>query len=236
MNIQEYENLLVSTIDNVIENIVISNTSPKITATGRVGAQISDYLEEKFFEKIASNNCKYLCNPEKAPKNQTKNPWDARCNFVLNEAMDDVWIDFKAIQITRLDSNPDIGTPNKVIDFIKAGKFYILYVYVYYEAQNGEVHFVKSNNKYSKTYLLKDINHTFRRNPKNQLQVNVSASPEVRSRKEFIELLCSKIKESHERQIQISQNALNEIEKIYNDLLQANSISEEKLINLIQNL
>ncbi len=237
MNINEYESMLVSTINKLVVNIIENNLYPNITATGRVGAQISDYLEDRFFNMVSSGEIRNLCNPEKAPKNNTKNPWDARCDFVIKDMIqDDVWIDFKAIQITRLDSNPDIGTPKKVIDFIKNGKFYLLYVYVYYEAQNNKVHFVSNNGNYVKSYLLKDINHTFRRNPKNQLQVNVSAIPEIRSREDFIKLLCLKLKESYERQIEISKKALAEIDTIEKDLLNTNYLSEQRLINLIQNL
>ena len=237
ININEYEELIVSTVNNAITKIINENLYPNITATGRVGAQISDYLEEHFYQTISSKKFYNLCKPEKAPKNKTKNPWDARCNFIIKDVVeDDIWIDFKAIQISRLDSNPDIGTPKKVIDFIKTGKFYLLYVYVYYEAKNNKVHFVPNNGNYVKSYLLKNINHTFRRNPKNQLQVNVSANPEIRSREDFIKLLCLKLKESHKRQISISQKALIDIDLIEKDLLSANSLSEKKLINLIQNL
>ncbi|MBR1617094.1 hypothetical protein IJ670_02980 [bacterium] len=237
MNIDEYEHVLVSTINNVIVNIIKENLEPNITAMGRVGAQISDYLEENFYKIVSSGKIKELCNPEKAPKNKTKNPWDARCSFVIKDIIkDDIWIDFKAIQITRLNSNPDIGTPNKIIDFIKNGKFYLLYVYVFYEAKNNEVHFISNNGDYVKSYLLKDINHTFRRNPKNQLQVNASAKPEVRSRADFIKLLCLKLKESNERQIEISKKTLAQLDEIEKDLLYANDLSEQKLINLIENI
>ena len=237
MNINEYENLIVFTINNAVTEIIKSNLYPDITASGRAGAQISDYLEENFYKTAALGKIQNLCNPEKAPKSKTKNPWDARCSFIINDIIeDDIWIDFKAIQITRLDSNPDIGTPRKIINFIKTGKFYLLYVYVFYEENDGKVHFTDNNGCYAKSYLLKDINHTFRRNPKNQLQVNVSAMPEIRSREDFIKLLCLKLKESNERQIQISQKALSEIDIIEKDLLNANSISEQKLINLLKSL
>uniref|UniRef100_UPI004028B430 hypothetical protein n=1 Tax=Candidatus Stercorousia sp. TaxID=3048886 RepID=UPI004028B430 len=236
MKITKYEELIINTIKKAITKIIESDLSPNITATGRVGAQISDYLEEKFYEYISSGKVNYLCNPEKAPKDKTKNPWDARCNFLINGFLDDIWIDFKAIQITRLNSNPDIGTPNKIINFIKNGKFYLLYVYVYYEAKDNRVYFVKDNNEYTKAYLLKDINHTFRRNPKNQLQVNVSALPETRTREDFIKLLCSKIRESHQRQINISKKALSKVDKIENELIKANNTSENMLAKLIENL
>ena len=47
---------------------------------------------------------------------------------------------------------------------------------------------------------------------KNQLQVNISAEPEERTREEFINLLFNKIKESHKRQILISTKILKRLE------------------------
>ena len=85
-----------------------------------------------------------------------------------------------------------------------------------------------------KIYFLKDINHTFRRNPKNQLQVNISAKPELRTRVEFINLLFDKIEESHKRQIAISNKALEQIAKgdIKKKLIELNILAEEKIKNL----
>lgn len=47
---------------------------------------------------------------------------------------------------------------------------------------------------------MKDINHTFRIQPNNQLQVNYAALPETRSLADFIDLLENKLKESLVRQ------------------------------------
>ncbi|MDY0314609.1 MAG: hypothetical protein RBR32_05975, partial [Bacteroidales bacterium] len=80
----------------------------------------------------------------------------------------------------------------------------------------------------------KDVSPTFRRNPKNQLQVNISAASEYRTREDFIKLLMDKIKESHQRQIEISNKALKKIDKITEDLLKANKKSEDDLTKKIQ--
>lgn len=94
--------------------------------------------------------------------------------------------------------------------------------------------FVKYSDSYSKLYFLKDISSTFRRNPKNQLQVNISAPSEYRTREQFIKVLISKIKESHKRQIKISNKALEEIDEVEKKLLKSNKKSEKDLIKKIQ--
>jgi SwaI restriction endonuclease len=86
------------------------------------------------------------------------------------------------------------------------------------------------NNKFTKTYFLKDIHHTFRRNPKNQLQVNISQGIEYRSREDFINLLYDKLRESHQRQIQISTKKLSQLDDEKQNLLQSNEISLERLL------
>jgi len=106
-------------------------------------------------------------------------------------------------------------------------------VFVYYQETNNGLKFVKNeDNEYVKIYFLKDIHHSFRRNPKNQLQVDFSTKPEYRTRKEFIELLFEKLKESHERQIKISEKALKELDNTKIKLLNLNNNSE----NIIKNL
>ena len=88
-------------------------------------------------------------------------------------------------------------------------------------------------NSYTKAYFLKDIHHSFRRNPKNQLQVNMSEKPEYRTREEFINLLISKIEASHKRQIKISEKCLKDIENVRKKLLQKNKASEKELLKKI---
>ena len=90
---------------------------------------------------------------------------------------------------------------------------------------------MKINGDFIKLYFLKDIHHSFRRNPKNQLQVNISEKPEYRSRKSFIKLLMKKISESYNRQIKISQKALKRISKEEKALLKKNKESEIRILN-----
>jgi len=91
-----------------------------------------------------------------------------------------------------------------------------------------------SDEEFVKIYFLKDISSTFRRNPKNQLQVNISAKPEERSREDFINVLFEKIGESHKRQIEISTKALKELEKgdTKAKLLEINKQSEDRIKKL----
>jgi len=228
MKIEEYEKLIRSEIDKVVVSIIENNRVLNISARARAGAEISDWLEEKFVEK--TKNHPYLKNTESAPKGKTKNPWDARTYFKLNDHLEEIWIDFKALKVSSADSNPDIGTPNKIIKLISSGKFYLLYIYVYYQEHKNGLKFVTHNNKLTKAYFLKDISSTFRRNPKNQLQVNMSEEPEYRTRAEFIKLLIEKIKESHVRQIEISQKELTKLDNILSKLLEINSESEKAIL------
>jgi len=228
MNIKNLENLIIDEMDKVILKIINDFQELNISAKSRAGAEISDFLEDKFVEYTKSN--KFFTKSEKSPQGATKNPWDAKTVFCLNNLQEIIWIDFKALKTSGKDSNPDIGTPNKIVKFIKEGNFYLLYVYVFYEETEKGLKFVKINGGYTKSYFLKDINHTFRRNPKNQLQVNMSAIPEYRTREDFIKLLVKKIKESHERQIKISDKALKNLSEEEKTLLKKNKESETKIL------
>ncbi|MCK9255697.1 MAG: hypothetical protein M0Q45_05695 [Bacteroidales bacterium] len=232
MNIKEFEELVLKELKKVVDCIITENLELPISAKSRVGAEISDWLEEKFVEYTMNNV--FFKGSEGAARDSTKNPWDARTDFVLNNTKEEIWIDFKAFKITSANSNPDIGTPNKIIKLINEGKFYHAFIHVFYETTDIGLKFVKLNNSYSKLYFLKDISPTFRRNPKNQLQVNISAASEYRTREDFIKLLMDKIKESHQRQIEISNKALKKIDKITEDLLKANKKSEDDLTKKIQ--
>lgn len=226
--IQKFENLILSQLENIVTNIIQSTTSLPIPAKSRAGAEISDWLEKEFVLKTKKHQ--YFFNSEAAPEGQTKNPWDARTFFKTNQITEEIWIDFKAIKITSADSNPNIGTPNKVVKFIEQGNFYIAFIYVYYQPTDDGLEFVMLNNRFTKTYFLKDIHHTFRRNPKNQLQVNISHGIEYRSREDFINLLYNKLTESHKRQIEISTKKLSQLDDEKQNLLQSNKISLERLL------
>lgn len=232
MTIKEFEELVLEKLKIVVDQIIAENLELPISAKSRAGAEISDWLEEKFVEHTIDND--FFEGSEGAPKGSTKNPWDARTKFVLDGHKEEIWIDFKAFKITSADSNPDIGTPNKIIKLINEGKFYHAFIHVFYEATDNGLKFVKLNDSYSKLYFLKDISSTFRRNPKNQLQVNLSAPSEYRTREEFIKLLMDKIKESHQRQIEISNKALKKLDEITKELLKANKKSEDDLTKKIQ--
>lgn len=232
MTIKQFEELVLAKLKVVVDKIIIKNIELPISAKSRAGAEISDWLEEQFVKYTKGNT--FFDSSEAAPKGSTKNPWDARTQFVLGGHKEEVWIDFKAFKITSADSNPDIGTPNKIIKLISEGNFYHAFIHVFYEATDNGLRFVKLSDSYSKLYFLKDISSTFRRNPKNQLQVNISAPSEYRTREEFITLLMGKIKESHLRQIEISNKALKKQNEITEELLKANKKSEDDLTKKIQ--
>lgn len=232
MTLRQFEELVIKKLKIVVDKIVAENFELPISARSRAGAEISDWLEEKFVEYTKGSE--FFEDSEGAPKGSTKHPWDARTKFVLNGHKEEIWIDFKAFKISSADSNPDIGTPNKIIKLINEGNFYYAFIHVFYEATDYGLKFVKLNDSYSKLYFLKDISSTFRRNPKNQLQVNISAPSEYRTREEFIKLLMEKIKESHQRQIEISNKVLKEQDEIIEELLKANKKSEDDLIKKIQ--
>lgn len=234
MKLEEFENLLVSQLQTVIESIIEDQQSLEISAKSRAGAEISDWLGEKFVQYTTQHE--YFQDSEACPKGKTKNPWDVKTYFIIEDIYEEVWIDFKAIKTSQVDSNPDIGTPNKVIEFIQAGNFYIVYIYVYYESTQIGLRFTKINNSYSKVYLLKDISSTFRRNPKNQLQVNISQETEYRSRQDFIELLINKLQESYQRQIEKANKELKLLENKKQKLIDANNKAEETIIKKLRRL
>lgn len=233
MDIKAFETLILSELNTVTEEILKNNPQPKISAKSRAGAEISSLLEEEFVKYTANHN--YFKKSLASPDGATKNPWDAMTHFCVKGHEEIIWIDFKAVKVSSADSNPDIGTPDKIFNLINSGYFYLVYVFVYYQETKEGLKFVQNaDNEMVKIYFLKDINHTFRRNPKNQLQVNISAKPELRTREEFINLLFEKIEESHKRQIAISNKALEQIEKgdIKKKLIELNILAEDKIKNL----
>jgi hypothetical protein len=159
MQIRELEDLIKSQIKQVIINIISHSQHLPISAKSRAGAEISDWLEERFVEYTRDHQ--YLKDSESAPKGQTKHPWDARTFFYLQDLSEEIWIDFKAFKLSGEDSNPDIGTPNKIIKFIEAGGFYLLYIYVYYEEDNNGLKFVKSSDRNYVSIDSKEPNHHF---------------------------------------------------------------------------
>lgn len=233
MEILEFENAIKTELIQVVNEILKAHPQPNISAKSRAGAEISSLLEDEFVKFTDNHN--YLKKSEASPQGATKNPWDARTFFTIHGHEEEIWIDFKAVKVSSADSNPDIGTPDKIFDLIQNGYFYLIYIFVYYEETPNGLKFVKNqDNEMIKIYFLKDISSTFRRNPKNQLQVNISAKPEIRSREEFIDLLYNKIENSHKRQIEISKKALASIldGTVKNNIHTKNKISEEKIKKL----
>lgn len=233
MDIKDYEALILSELKKVILIILSKYPSPKISAKSRAGAEISSLLEEQFV--LETEKHEYFKKSLASPPGATKNPWDALTYFSFKGHDEVIWLDFKAVKVSSADSNPDIGTPDKIVALIESGFFYLAYVFVYYEETETGLRFVSnSENELVKLYFLKDISSTVRRNPKNQLQVNISAAPEQRTREEFINLLFGKIEESHRRQIEISKRALEKIGKgdAKNKLLEINKKLEEKIKSL----
>jgi hypothetical protein len=230
MEIRDFEKLILSELKKVVERIINKNQEPNISAKSRAGAEISSLLEEQFV--IETANHQYFGKTCASPPGATKNPWDAITHFCIKGHEEVLWVDFKAVKVSSADSNPDIGTPDKIFDLIYSGFFYLVYIFVYYEETKTGLKFVKNaDNEFVKIYFLKDINSTFRRNPKNQLQVNISAKPQERTREEFINILLAKIEESHKRQMEISKKALEGLEKgdIKRKLIEINKQSEDKI-------
>jgi len=228
LDFKAYEDQLCKSIAHEVENIIQSNLHLNIRAKARAGAEISDYLEEQFVLAVNDNSNPYLSDAVQAPRGATKNPYDAMCFFDFMERKEVIWIDFKAFKTSSLDSNPDIGTPNKVIKFIKEGHFYLVFVLAYYEEDGDGLKFVKVNENYTKVYPLKDVNRTFRLNPKPQLQVNMAAEPEYRTREEFIELLIQKHRESYDRNIISLNEKIDKLDDTYTQLINSNRNSENR--------
>ena len=233
MDIKIFENTIKETISNTIISIIEENQRLNISAKSRAGAEISDFLENKFVELSKLNQD--LREAEKSPKGATKNPWDVKVCFKYNNHLEEIWIDFKAIKIVQLGSNPDIGTPNKIFDFIQNGGFYLLYIYVFYKEIDDGLEFCKVKDSFVKSYFLKDIHYSFRRNPKNQLQVCISKEPEYRTREEFIDLLFIKLKESYFRQIKIGEKELLNLNKKQIEMKEFNKQKEKLLSNIKKN-
>ena len=192
MEISKYENDLIQSLKTVVDSIISENPKLNIAVTKgeRVGDAISKFLEINFVKN--TNNHSFFSNAEQSPSGATKNPWDARVNYTVNNFTQDIWLDFKAVNVDNEDTNPDSGTPDKIIDHIISNNFYLVFIYVYYKGANNSLDFVQVDGEYVKPYFLKNINKSFRITPANQMQVNGMANPEYRTREEFLNLLLIK--------------------------------------------
>lgn len=223
MNIKALEDLLKKDIELVFTQILQEhNYTFPISAKSRSGAEISDYLEDCFVEHLKNNPHKRIYNPLGAPKGATKNPYDFCFNYKCEEAnFDDlIWGDLKATKFSYADSNPDLGTPEKIIKFIIDGHFYLLFVFLEYEAtEDNQTKFITfDDGKYVHCQFLKDINHTIRINPKPQFQVNIHEPEEYRTREEFLELFHTKYKASIDRIIAKQEDKKSKLDKRFSEM------------------
>jgi len=207
MGIKSFEELMKTDIEKIFLDILKEhNYVFDISSKSRSGAEISDYLEDAFVDYLRKNSHERIYNPQGSPKGATKNPYDFCFNYRNSDYnFDDlIWGDIKASKFSYADSNPDLGTPEKIIKFIFDGHFYLMFVFLEYEStEDNKTKFVKySDGKYVHCQFLKDINHTVRINPKPQFQVNINEPEEYRTIEEFIDLFYTKYQESINRIIE----------------------------------
>lgn len=211
MDIQEYETLITTQLDELVGNII--NKNPKLNIAvkkgERVGDGISKYLENKFVEFTRDH--KYFRDSLASPEGKTKNPFDVQTFFEVKNHRELLWIDFKAINVDNDDTNPDSGTPDKVLTLMHSGYFYLVYILVYYKGNESGLEFVKNKEKIVKSYFLKDVSATMRITPANQMQVNGFAEPTYRTREDFLDFLLKKKIETNERKL---KKATEELENL----------------------
>lgn len=239
MEIKEYEKLIIEQLNKLVEQIIEKgpNLSIAVKKGERVGDGISKYLENKFVE--FTNEHEYFTDSIASPEGKTKNPFDVETFFNLNNHKELLWIDFKAINVDNDDTNPDSGTPDKVLTLINKGSFYLVYILIYYKGNETGLEFVKNNETLVKSYFLKDVSSTMRITPANQMQVNGFAEPMYRSREEFLDFLLQKKIESNERKL---KKATDELENLrqgnfkkdlsIDKLKELNKSQEESIKNL----
>lgn len=208
MSIKTLENIMKKDIEDIFTNILVDhNYIFPISAKSRSGAEISDYLEDGFVDYLKNHVHPRIYNSKGSPKGATKNLYDFCFNYKSKEFNYDdlIWGDIKATKFSYADSNPDLGTPEKIIKFILDGHFYLMFVFLEYEAtEDNKTKFIPFHDgRYVHCQFLKDINHTVRINPKPQFQVNINEPEEYRTREEFLELFYIKYQESIDRIINI---------------------------------
>ncbi len=223
MEVREFENIMKNDLKEVYNEILKNhNYKLPISAKSRSGAEISDYLEDGFVEYFQTHSHDRIYNPKGSPKGHTKNPYDFCFNYKNPEFnFDDlIWGDIKATKNSYQDSNPDLGTPTKMIKFMKDGHFYLVFVFVEYDASEdgGTIFIPYEDGEYVHVMFLKDISSTVRINPKPQFQVNIHAPEEYRTKEEFLDLFLKKYKESNERIIKIQMRKKEELDKIFEEL------------------
>jgi len=234
MDEQNLEALMKEDIESVFNSILKEhNYIFPISAKSRSGAEISDYLEDGFVEYLKKNFHKNIYNPQGAPKGATKNPFDFCFNYRNeNVGFDDlIWGDIKATKRSYEDSNPDLGTPEKIIKFIMDGHFYLMFVFLEYEAtSDNQTRFLPfEDGRYVHCQFLKDIHHSVRINPKPQFQVNIHEAEEYRTRDEFLELFYTKYQESIDRNIAKQNKKKSELDTRFDAMKQRLQAYDSKI-------
>lgn len=233
MKVRDFENIMKKDLKEVY-NAILKKYDYKlpISAKSRGGAEISDYLEDGFVDYIESHPHNRIYNPKGSPKGSTKNPYDFCFNYKNPEFnFDDlIWGDIKATKKSYADSNPDLGTPTKMIKFMKQGHFYLVFVFVEYDSteDGGTLFSPFEDGEYVHIMFLKDISSTVRINPKPQFQVNIHAQEEYRTKAEFLAMFLQKYKESNERIIKIQMKKKEQLDSIFKELRQIQLGKNEK--------
>lgn len=226
MDIQVYETLIISELDKLVGTIIDRHPTLNIAAKKgeRVGDGVSKFLERKFVEATSSHQ--YFKNALASPEGKTKNPFDVQTLFEINGHEELIWIDFKAINVANADTNPDSGTPDKVITLMLNGYFYLVYIIVYYQGIETGLEFVKSNDLFVKSYLLKDVSPTMRITPANQMQVNGFSETVYRTREVFLDFLLQKKIESNERKL---AKATSELKRLKTGTLKVRTSTQDEV-------
>jgi hypothetical protein len=226
MDIKDYETLITTQLDEIVSKIIKANPTLNIAVKKgeRVGDAISKFLENKFVE--TAQNHPHFMESLASPSGKTKNPFDVQTVFEYHGHRELIWIDLKAVNVDNDDTNPDSGTPDKVITLIQSGFFYLAYVIVYYKGLNDGLEFVKYENNFVKSYFLKDINSSMHITPANQMQVNGFAKPEYRTREQFLDFLLKKKIESNERKL---KKATEKLEIFKAGILKKKNKSEDEI-------
>lgn len=212
----KFERQMKKDIEEIFSNILKNfNYTLNISANSRAGAEISDVLEEEFVKYLTENEHPRIKNPKSAPKENTKNPYDIAwtyCYPSIDECIleEFVWGDIKATKVTYNDSNPDLGTPEKLLKFIEEGHFYLAFILFEYSPWQNGLKFEKiENNSYVKFEFLKDVHESVRINPKPQFQVNIKEKFSYRTKEDFIDLFEKKYDESLDRIIKKANTKKN---------------------------
>lgn len=222
---KKFEETLCKDIQDIFQSIITDmGHTLDIPATARSGAQISDVLEDNFMRYLTLNPHIRVYNPQQAPKGNTKNPYDICWNYKYSDHLmnynDLIWGDIKATNVIYEDSNPDLGTPEKMIKFMLDGHFHMLFIFFKYDSTpDGKIELLQyPNGTYAKCTLLKNINHTVRINPKPQFQVNINEEEEYRLNGEWVDMFEMKYYESLERIIENANRKKSRLKEYFDEI------------------